>query len=410
MTRILFVGDEPGVLEDFERLLRPQAAHWETMFAGGGDAALRMLEAHPCDAVVTGTRLRGIDGAQFLERVRDRFPGVMRILQADENERDATLRALGVAHQFLPKPCDAGCLVRILERAGGPGGTARDASIRRIVGAVGELPCLPRTAAALMRALEDPDIAVSRIGQIVGQDVAISAKVMQLSNSAFFGRSQAVTTIAHAVSVLGIEVLKHLVIAAEIFRAFQPRRHIEGFILDRIQSHSYTVAEIAARLPLPKTKVPAATLAALLHDAGKLVLASRVPLECERIRRLTIGGRLSWHAAEEQVLGVSHAGVGAYLLALWGLPGAIVSAVERHHHPAAEPGDDPPFGAPAAVYFANLLAHEREPAADGESPGQPPPIDQDYLRAVGMEGELPAWRAMAETAGTPRLSAPFPES
>jgi HD-like signal output (HDOD) protein/CheY-like chemotaxis protein len=397
MTRILFVGDEPG---DFERLLRPQAARWETMFAGGGDAALRVLEAHSCDAVVTGTRLRGMDGAQFLERVRDRFPAVMRILQADENERDATLRAVGVAHQFLPKPCDAGCLVQVLERAFGPGGACRDASVRRIVGAVGELPCLPRTAAALMRELENPDVPVCRIGQIVGQDVAISAKVMQLSNSAFFGRSQTVTTIPHAVSVLGIEVLKQLVIAAEVFRAFQPRRHVEGYVLDGIQSHSHKVAAIAARLPLPKAVVPTGAIAALLHDAGKLVLASRVPLECERIRRLTIGGRLSWHAAEEQVLGVSHAGVGAHLLALWGLPGAVVSAVERHHRPAVEPGDDPPFGPPAAVYFANLLAHEREPAAAGESPGQPP-MDQDYLRAVGMEGELAEWRATAETAGAP---------
>ena len=401
MTRILFVGDEPGVLEGFERLLRPQAGRWETMFAGGGDAALRMLEAHPCDAVVTGTRVRGMDGAQFLERVRDRFPGVMRILQADENERDAALRAVDVAHQFLPKPCDAGCLEQVLERACGRSSTHQDAPVRRIVGAVGELPCLPRTAAALMRALEDPDIAVSRIGQIVGQDVAISAKVMQLSNSAFFGRSQAVTTIAHAVSVLGIEVLKQLVIAAEIYRTFQPRRHIEGFVLDTIQSHSHKAAAIAARLPLPKAEAPTAAIAGLLHDAGKLVLASRLPLERERVRRLTIGGRVSWQAAEEQVFGVSHAGIGAYLLALWGLPGAVVSAVERHHQPAVEPGDDPPFGAAAAVYFANLLAHEREPDAGGGPAGERRPMDQDYLRAVGMEGETAAWRAMAETAGAP---------
>ena len=398
MTRILFVGDEAGVRVDFERLLQPQAAHWETVFAGGGDAALRILEAHACDAVVTGMRLPGMDGAQFLERVRDRFPGVVRILQAGENERDATLRALGVAHQFLPKPCDAGCLAQVLERACGPGGAHRDASVRRMVGAVGELPSLPRTAAALMRALEDPDVPVCRIGLIVGQDVAISAKVMQLSNSAFFGRSQAVTTIAHAVSVLGVEVLKQLVIAAEIFRTFQPRRHIEGFVLDRIQSHSHQVAAIAARLPLPSALVPTAAIAALLHDTGKLVLASRLPLECERIRRLTIGGRLSFRDAEEQVLGVSHAGIGGYLLDLWGLPRTVVSAVERHHRPAVEPGDDPPFGAAAAVYFANLLAHEREPDADGDSSGQPPPMDQDYLRAVGMEGEMAAWRAMAETA------------
>ena len=399
MKRILFVGREAGLVEGFERLLPSQEARWDILIASGGDAALRMLEGHPCDAVVTGMRLPGMDGVQFLERVRDRFPGVVRILQAGDSEKAATLRAVGVAHQFLPKPCDAGCLVRTIERACLLTSTLRDNVIRRTVGAVGELPCLPRTAAALMRALEDPDVPVSRIGHIVGQDVAISAKVMQLANSAFFGRSQEVTTIPHAVAVLGVEVLKQLVIAAEIFRAFQPRRHIEGFALDRIQSHSHLAAAIAARLPLPKAVVPAATIGALLHDAGKLVLASRLPLECERIRRLTIGGRLSFQAAEEQVLGASHAEIGSYLLALWGLPPLVVSAVARHHQPTVEEGDDPPFGAPAAVYFANLLAHEREPAGAGESPDQPPPIDQEFLRSVGMENEIAAWRAMAEMAG-----------
>ncbi len=399
MKRILFVDGEACLVERFERLLGPQEARWDILFASGGDAALRMLEAHPCDAVVTGMRLPGMDGVQFLERVRDRFPGVVRILQAGDSEKAATLRAVEVAHQFLPKPCDAGCLAQTIERACGLTSSLRDNAIRRTVGAVGELPCLPRTAAALMRALEDPDVPVSRIGHIVGQDVAISAKVMQLANSAFFGRSQEVTTIAHAVAVLGVEVLKQLVIAAEIFRAFQPRRHIEGFALDTIQSHSHLVAAIAARLPLPKAVVPTATIAALLHDAGKLVLASRLPLECERIRRLTIGGRLSFQAAEEQVLGASHAEIGAYLLALWGLPPLVVSAVARHHQPAVEEGDHPPFGAPAAVYCANLLAHEREPSGAGESPDQPPPIDQEYLRAVRMEDEIADWRAMAQMAG-----------
>jgi DNA-binding NarL/FixJ family response regulator len=227
MKRILFVDGEACPVEGFERLPGPQAARWDILIASGGDAALRMLEAHPCDAVVTGMRLPGMDGVQFLERVRDRFPGVVRILQAGDSEKAATLRAVEVAHQFLPKPCDAGCMVQTIERACGLTSTLRDNVIRRTVGAVGELPCLPRTAAALMRALEDPDAPVSRIGHIVGQDVAISAKVMQLANSAFFGRSQEVTTIPHAVAVLGVEVLKQLVIAAEIFRAFQPRRHIE---------------------------------------------------------------------------------------------------------------------------------------------------------------------------------------
>src|ERR1039457_7686229 len=95
MKRILFVGREAGLVEGFERLLPSQEARWDILIASGGDAALRILEGHPCDAVVPGMRLPGMDGVQFLERVRDRFPGVVRILQAGDSEKAATLRAVG---------------------------------------------------------------------------------------------------------------------------------------------------------------------------------------------------------------------------------------------------------------------------------------------------------------------------
>jgi HD-like signal output (HDOD) protein/CheY-like chemotaxis protein len=401
MKRILFVDDEAALLEGLRRMLRPQRARWDMMFAGGGESALRMMESCPFDVVVTDMRMPGMDGAQLLERVRERFPGVVRIVLSGFCDMESALRAVPVAHQFLQKPCDPAMLLQSIERACSLSNSLQDQTVRRIVGAVGELPCLPRTAANLMRALDDPDVPVTQVGLIVEQDVAISAKVMQLVNSAFFGRSQVVTNIPHAVTFLGVDVLKQLVVTAEIFRAFQPRRQIEGFSLESIQSHSHLVAAIAAQLPLSKAAVSTATIAALLHDAGKLVMASRLPLECERVRRLTIGGHLSFPEAEEQVLGASHAEIGAYLLGLWGLPAGIVSAVARHHSPGVQEGDQPAFGAPAAVYFANLLTYELNPAAAGASFGELPPDDQAYLQAVGMEAEIAAWRAIAETAAEP---------
>jgi HD-like signal output (HDOD) protein len=393
MKRILFVDDEPSLLEGLRRMLRPQRARWEMMFASGGEDALRMLEDSAFDVVVTDMRMPGMDGAQLLERVRDRFPCVVRIVLSGYCDTASTLRAVPVAHQFLQKPCDAGILLQAVERACGVTSALQDEAIRRIVGAVGELPCLPRTSAALMRALDDGDVPVAAVAHIVEQDVAVSAKVMQLVNSAFFGRSQRVTTISHAVSFLGVEILKHLVVTAEVFRAFQPGRSIQGYSLARIQSHSHLVATIASQFSLPKAVLPGATVAALLHDAGKLVLASRLPEQCEQVSRLATTEHLTFHAAEQQVLGASHAEIGAYLLALWGLPAAVVSAVARHHRPAVEEGDDPRFGAPAAVYFANMLALEREPESACGTCDEMSTLDQEYLRAVGMENEIAAWRA-----------------
>src|ERR1017187_5896099 len=112
MKRILFVDDEPSLLEGLRRMLRPQRARWDVMFANGGEAALRMLEAHPCDVVVTDMRMPGMDGAQLLEQVRDRFPGVVRIVLSGYCEMESTLRAVPVAHQFLQKPCDSASLLQ----------------------------------------------------------------------------------------------------------------------------------------------------------------------------------------------------------------------------------------------------------------------------------------------------------
>ncbi len=398
MKRILFVDDEASLLEGLRRLLRPQRARWETMFAAGGEEALRMLDHCPCDVVVTDMRMPGVDGAELLKRVRTRFPGVVRIVLSGYCDMESTLRAVTVAHQFLQKPCDTKKLVQAIDRACGLTDALPDESIRRVVGAVGDLPCLPCTSAALMQALDDPEVPVIRLGQIAEQDVGISAKVMQLVNSAFFGRSQEVWTIPRAVTYLGAEVLKQLVVTAEVFRAFQPAKNIEGFSLARIQNHSHLVAAIVAQLPLPKAEIPTATVAALLHDTGKLVLASRLPERFEQICSLAIAESLTFHAAEERLLGASHAEIGSYLLGLWGLPAPIVLAVARHHRPVLEQGGGPGFDVSAAVYFADILARERTPVSGLTSCDGVPSIDQEYVRALGLENELADWRANAETA------------
>src|SRR5438105_11023321 len=117
MKRILFVDDEPKVLEGLQRMLRPQRAHWHMLFASGSEAALRLMEADPVDVVVSDMRMPEMDGARLLERVRDRYPSVIRIILSGHFEVEAGMRAVPVAHQFLTKPCDAEKLLAAIERS-----------------------------------------------------------------------------------------------------------------------------------------------------------------------------------------------------------------------------------------------------------------------------------------------------
>ena len=224
MRRVLFVDDEPRILEGLRRMLRSQRHDWELAFAPGGETALALMEASPFDVIVSDMRMPGIDGAALLCRVREKYPQVVRIVLSGHTELSTALRVVPIAHQFLAKPCDAQMLRVAIERACHLRALLSDEHIRRTVAALGDLPSLPRTYEALTQALADPDTSLQKVAKIIEQDVGISAKVLQLVNSAFFGVSHSMTNIQSAVSYLGINTLKSLVLSVEIFRAFQPKK------------------------------------------------------------------------------------------------------------------------------------------------------------------------------------------
>ncbi len=106
MKRVLLVDDEPLALNALRRLLRADQHTWDMRFATSGESALEELANGPADVVVTDMRMPGMDGAQLLEKVRDRYPDVLRIILSGHTEGDAAQRALGICHRYLAKPCD----------------------------------------------------------------------------------------------------------------------------------------------------------------------------------------------------------------------------------------------------------------------------------------------------------------
>jgi len=393
MRRVLFVDDEPRILEGLRRMLRPQRQEWEMAFAPGGEAALALLEASPFDVIVSDMRMPGMDGAKLLARVRDRYPQVVRIVLSGHTELSTALRVVPVAHQFLAKPCDAGTLRVAVERACHLKGLLNDDSIRCTVGALRDLPSLPRTYAALTQALTNADASLQKVARIVEQDVGISAKILQLVNSAFFGLAHSITNIEHAVIYLGINTLRSLALSVEIFRVFQPKTPLPGFSLEKLERHARLAAHIAARLPVPKHLADIPMVAGMLHDVGKLIMAWKFPERFKTLLAQAAKEHCPLYRVEQREFGFTHAEIGAYLLGLWGLPYVLVEAVALHHGPNRVPHEN--FDAISAVYVANLLAHELE------APSSEVPLEEDTeanrkeLAALGIEGDLAAWRVMA---------------
>jgi HD-like signal output (HDOD) protein/ActR/RegA family two-component response regulator len=388
--RILLVDPGADICEALKEAMAADGPHWQVDWAVGGEEALRKLGAESADVVVVDEQLAEMDGVTLLTRVRDRHPTAIRIILSEAASSQRPSVAAMVAHRMLAKPCVVGELETAIRRSCDLRTLTGEAEAYRRTMAAAALPSRPGVYMELNQFLGDPNWQPSHIAAVVERDVALSAKVLQLANSALFGLSQEVTTIQGAVMFLGVDTIRSLALTAEAFGKLAPR-NTEAFSIDEFQNHAMLVARItAAVLPAGRVQQEAVT-AALLHDIGKLVLvADRGSRWAELNREATERG-LPLHDIETEREGVTHADLGAHLLSLWGLPDGIAEAVAHHHRPVAVEGLE--LDAVAAVHIANALAHELHPPLEGAPPYQP--LEEELLDRLDLRPRLDLWRRLA---------------
>ena len=393
MKRILFVDDEPNVLDGLRRMLRPMRKEWEIAFAPGGEEALAILAGKHFDVVVSDMRMPGMDGAQLLSEVKQRHPQVIRVVLSGHSEKETILRSVGPTHQYIAKPCDPDQLRDIITRACALRDQLSEDALRDLVSQLSTIPSLPQTYTEIIEELQSPDASIKRVGQIVSKDVGMTAKILQLVNSAFFGLRHHVSNPSQAASFLGVDTLKALVLSVHIFSQLDNIK-IEAFSLDTLWNHSAATGALAKRIAMAEGCAEQlrdlALLAGLLHDAGKLVLAANLPERYSGVLASAEGEGLELWEAERRILTNTHAEVGAYLLGLWGLPDPIVEAVAFHHNPSACLGDE--FTPLTAVHVANALEHEADDTAEQQCEDR---LDADYLTQLNRADRLPAWRELS---------------
>jgi len=304
------------------------------------------------------------------------------------------LRAIAVAHQFLNKPCDAGELENVVERACGLQNLISDDIVRGMVGKIETLPPLPRVYSQLMGALADDKISTREVAHILKQDMGMCAKLLQIVNSAFFRLSRTISQIEEAVTYLGFNSIKQVALAVEVYGSNRADAGPSGVSLDVLQQHSLVVAHIAAAMFQDKAKREDAFAAALLHDIGKMLLVMELPDHISAVIIAMQSEGIPMHLAEAQIVGVTHAEVGAYLLGLWGLPYPIVEAVANHHDPGRV--DQQGFDILAAIHVANALANERMEPVVAHTLPTVDALDLDYLNDLGVADRLDDWHEIAD--------------
>ncbi|MCC7413583.1 MAG: HDOD domain-containing protein [Gammaproteobacteria bacterium] len=385
MKSILFVDDEPNVLDGLRRMLRPMRNEWEMRFAASGAEALALLEAGPCDLVVADMRMPGMTGVELLEAVQARRPETVRIILSGHSEMVAVLQTVRSAHQFLAKPCEAETVRATISRAFALRARLRDEGLVALVAGLKSLPSLPALYQEITAEIDSPDGSVARVGEIIARDVAMTAKLLQLVNSAFFGLPRAVNRVGDAVAYLGLDVLRALVLTSGVF-SHCDEKTARSCRLEELWRHSAEVGALARRIARAQgcegKLAEIAMMAGMLHDVGRVLLAANRPQEYAAA--LARAQEIGTAAAEREAFGHSHAEVGAYLMGIWGLPDLIVEAIAYHHAPGES--QDAGFTPLTAVHVADALC---DGGADADSR-----IDAGYLARIGVADALDAWRAM----------------
>lgn len=309
---VLFVDDHVQELEGLLRAAEQAGANWDVRTANDAEAALQSLQVSAADVVVSDLRMPGMDGGKLLSLVRERFPSVVRVMLSADAGARGFMRAAAAAHQVLSKPCDFAVLKRVIDETLALQRRLQAPELVEAMHQVGALPSLPQISRKLEDRLQDDYATLHEIASIVASDSAIVTRVLQLANSAYFRRNAEVTDVQSAISRLGFELIRSLVLTRELYAQLPPLPGIQSEV-QAMNARATRVAEIATFLAGKHADPRELLTVAVLCGVGRLLrLLLSVPIPD------TLPDTL----------------LGAYLLSLWGLPFSLVQAVAFADQPA----------------------------------------------------------------------------
>lgn len=389
--RVAFVDDEPHVLRGIERAMADMEESWDMVFCASGPELLDLARAQSFDIVVSDMRMPGMDGARLLGLIRDLNPATVRVILSGYADSASVLRTVGPAHLYLAKPCDAGTLRRAIARQAALRSLLDSPGLRATLAGLTNLPSLPEIYVRLQAELRSPDSAAKAVAEIIAQDMAMTAELLKLTNSAYFSTGGAVATPFQAVRLLGLEVIQALVLKVGVFRQFRGRPDLAP-VLEALSRHGLEVAALAERIAAVEgadaVESQAAQIAAMLCDIGRLVLIDSHP-ESYRAMLSGLGPGTQLHRAEQAAFGAGAGLIGAYLLGLWGFSDAIVAAVAHADEPSLSLRDE------SVVLTALHAARRLGPPSPLDPDGIDRGLDMAYLVAAHRDGHVARWRDLA---------------
>jgi HD-like signal output (HDOD) protein len=365
--RLLLVDDVVERLDRLEAGIENLQPSWRVMRADDARDAAHLIAVAQCEAVVVADSRRHDRIVDLLSQARKLAPSALRIAVGDGEPAVATLVKAEVAHRVINAPLEPQRLIESIRSVRSLEAMLGSAALRERIAGIRQLPPAPTVALALIRENASGTASMHSIAQRVHADAALAAKVLQMSNSAFYSRGKPILEIERALTLLGMDTVVNLVLA------------VQSFINPVLQSRAILASQMAVQVArdVNQTELaPAAATASTLAYIGKLL----------NLRSDEINLRAANDPDHSQPELPVESVAGAYLLSLWGLPWPIIEAVAYRDNPTA--ASEQNFGLTTAVHTACALA-------DGT------PIDEGWLEVLNANDHVREWEARAVKLGCP---------
>ena len=386
---VIFVDGDPHALVTLERKLRDMRKNWDMLFYAKAEETFASLGDGPVDLVVADTHLRGIEGTAFFSRVAEIAPSALRFALVDGKDSDAALSYAGLCHQVLPKAERIERLLQKAQKALANRKLLPDEGAQSKVTRLRSLPARAEVQEMLVRELSGDPPSFEAIAALVSEDIALTAKVLQIASSGLFSADGETPGLVTAVSRLGVQRVKAVVRGNEVERTCAGKIDDDSWI-EALWLHSAACATICQTIAavewLDTKQVENAFVVGLLHDIGRLAMAASEPaLYREMLAGMAAPDSADGMRAETQIFKAAHPQIGAYLIGLWGFSDDIVQAVAHHHTPGE--GTSERADLLAIVHAAEAFSTFSDPAAALSA------LDADYFRALGIDGKPEEWLA-----------------
>lgn len=356
---ILFVDDEQMLLSSLKRRMHKLRECWNAVFVDNGYAALEAMEKHNIDVIICDLCMPGMDGVQLLKEVKRRYPHTIRLILTGRIDSEYQIVSLLThAHRYLSKPCKLESIVNVLEELSFLDSIKIDNDLRKVITGIDTLPVLPEVLKQIKSELELDNPSVENIIRLVSMDVTLTLRLLCLANSAKAGNNDVITDISCVVKSLGMDFIRELMQSNNILTEYDANR-IPDFSIGMFWEHSLRTAYLAKQLAIYDdqtiTDANAIYLSGLLHDVGKLLLATNYYSTYNSILDSVRKKRIRVFEAECEHFHTTHAEVGAYYIGLLGIRPEIVQAISLHHDHQSLTGEpDIHF----FVYASNYLDHK----------------------------------------------------